>query len=104
MKQRKRSHQGAQKVNLQLPTLVEYEEIPDNRSEIPTPNAASHHKHLKAIASGIPPLDPKTNILLLLGRDILHVYEVCKQMNVPHNAPFAQKLDLGWVVTGDVRP
>ncbi len=91
-----------QKVNLQLPTLVECEEIPDNRSEIPTPNAASHHKHLKAIASKIPPLDPNANILLLLGRDILRVHKVRKQINGPHNAPFAQKLDLGWVVIGDV--
>lgn len=63
-------------VSLSLPTLIKCNEIPDNRSEIPTPNAARHHPHLKSITEEIPELDEKAQILLLLGRDILRVHKV----------------------------
>lgn len=88
--------------NIPLPTLIECNEIPNNRSEIPTPEAAYHHHHLRQIANKIPPLDPDADILLLLGRDIIKAHKVRKQHNGPHDAPFAQKLDLGWVIIGDV--
>ena len=89
-------------VSLTLPTLIECNEIPDNRSEIPTPEAARHHPHLKSIAHEIPELDENAHILLLLGRDILRVHKVREQINGPHDSPFALKLDLGWVLIGDV--
>ncbi|KAJ8349415.1 hypothetical protein SKAU_G00245450 [Synaphobranchus kaupii] len=81
-----------------LPTLIECNHMPDDRSEIPTPVAAQHHTHLKSIAHKIPQLDPEAQILLLLGRDILQVHKVREQRNGPHSAPYAQRLDLGWVV------
>ncbi|XP_025762392.1 uncharacterized protein LOC109201783 [Oreochromis niloticus] len=90
------------KASLPLPTLLECNDIPDNRSEIPTPEAAHHHAHLRQIANLIPPLDPNANILLLLGRDMLRVHKVREQINGPDDAPFAQRLDMGWVVVGDV--
>ncbi|KAI4874288.1 hypothetical protein NFI96_026210, partial [Prochilodus magdalenae] len=89
-------------VRVMLPTLIECNHIPDNRSEIPTSDAAQHHTHLKSIAHKIPQLDPEAQILLLLGRDILQVHKVREQRNGPHNAPYAQRLDLGWVIIGDV--
>lgn len=55
--------------------------------------------HLKPIADKIPPLDLSAEILLLLGRDIIRVHKV---RNGRHNAPYAQQLDLGWVIVGDV--
>ena len=58
-------------VSLALPTLIECNLIPNNREEIPTPEAATHHCHLRTIASKIPPLDPSAEILLLLERDII---------------------------------
>ncbi|XP_054867909.1 uncharacterized protein LOC129347292 [Amphiprion ocellaris] len=87
---------------LSLPPLIECNEIPNDRSEIPTPDAARCHSHLEKIAQYIPELDPNAEILILLGRDILRVHKVRQQVNGPHNAPFAQKLDLGWVLIGDV--
>ncbi|XP_057694147.1 uncharacterized protein LOC130917078 [Corythoichthys intestinalis] len=36
------------------------------------------------------------------GRDILRVHKVREQINGPDNAPYAQRLDLGWVIIGDV--
>ncbi|KAK3506463.1 hypothetical protein QTP70_000932 [Hemibagrus guttatus] len=76
--------------------------MPDDRAEIPSPDAARWHTHLKPIANCIPPLDPEAQILLLLGRDILQVHKVREQRNGPNNAPYAQRLDLGWVVVGNV--
>lgn len=76
--------------------------MPDDRSEIRTPEAARHHSHLNSIAHLIPPLNPEAQILLLLGSDVLQVHKVRDQRNGPKNAPYAQKLDLGWVVVGEV--
>lgn len=90
------------KVSLPLPSLLECNDIPDNRSEIPTPSAAFNHPHLKSVAHLIPELDPDAPIMLLLGRDIISVYKVRKQVNGPRDAPYAQKLDLGWVIVGNV--
>lgn len=87
---------------IQLPMLIECNMIPNKREEIPTPSAAYAHSHLKGIAHKIPPFDSGADILLLLGRDILRVHKVRSQINGPHNAPYAQKLDLGWVIIGDV--
>lgn len=90
------------KLSLPLPTLLECNQVPNNHSEIPTPDAARYHSHLKHIADRIPPLDPDANILLLLGRDILRVHKVRGQISGPGSTPFAQRLDQGWVVIGNV--
>lgn len=89
-------------VSMLLPTLTECDQIPDNRSEIPTPEAAAAHAHLRQIASHIPPLDSSADILLLLGRDIIRAHKVRRQVNGSNDAPYAQRLDLGWVIIGDV--
>lgn len=87
---------------LPLPRLLECNAIPDNRAEIPTPSAALFHRHLKPIAHLIPELDPNVSIMLLLGRDIIRLHKVRKRINGPADAPYAQKLDLGWVIVGNV--
>ncbi|KAK7877393.1 hypothetical protein WMY93_031909, partial [Mugilogobius chulae] len=85
-----------------LPSLLECDFLPDNKSEIPTPEVALAHPHLKHLADKIRPLDPDAQIMLLLGRDIIQVHKVYERVNGPVNAPFAQKLALGWVIVGDV--
>ncbi|XP_067282594.1 uncharacterized protein [Pseudorasbora parva] len=90
------------KVTIPLPPLIECNDLPDNRAEIPTPNAALHQPHLVKVAEHIPKLDPTAEILLLLGRDVIRVHKVREQVNGPPNAPFAQRLDLGWVLVGEV--
>ncbi|XP_063761823.1 uncharacterized protein LOC134879300 [Eleginops maclovinus] len=90
------------KVRIPLPPLTECNDLPDNRSEIPTPNAALHQPHLSKVAEHIPKLDPTAEILLLLGRDAIRAHKVREQINGPANAPFAQRLDLGWVLVGEV--
>lgn len=88
--------------SLPLPLLIECNGILNDRSEIPTPDAARHHPHLRSVAAHIPELDPNAEILILLGRDMVRIHKVRQQVSGPPNAPFAQKLDLGWVLVGDV--
>ncbi|XP_026184465.1 uncharacterized protein LOC113143190 [Mastacembelus armatus] len=90
------------KVNVQLPPLIECDSVPDDRTEIPSPEIAQHHPHLLSVADKIQTVDHQAPILLLLGRDILRVHKVREQINGPNNAPYAQRLDLGWVIVGDV--
>ncbi len=85
-----------------LSTLIECNNIPDDRSEMPTPQVALHHPHLKNIAGQIPEIDPGAPIMMLLGRDIIKVHKVMKHINGPREAPYALKLDLGWVIVGNV--
>ncbi|XP_056443333.1 uncharacterized protein LOC130380174 [Gadus chalcogrammus] len=89
-------------LQLSLPTLIECDMVPDDRSEIPSPDVAEQHSHLQPVANKIPAVDPDAPILMLLGRDILRVHKVREQINGPHNAPYAQRLDLGWVIVGVV--
>ncbi|XP_073469696.1 uncharacterized protein [Aquarana catesbeiana] len=90
------------KVQFPLPTLIECGMIPDDKTEIPSPEVAHHNPHLRSITHLIPAVEPDVSILLLLGRDILQVHKVRQQINGPYNAPYAQRLDLGWVIVGEV--
>lgn len=90
------------KIDIQLPPLIECDSVPDDRSEIPSPEIAQHHPHLLPVADKIPPIDHHAPILLLLGRDIIRVHKVREQINGPNNSPYAQRLDLGWVIVGEV--
>lgn len=74
----------------------------NDRTEIPSPEIARYHPHLKPVANKIHPVEQDVPILLLLGRDILRVHKVREQINGPHDAPYAQRLDLGWVIVGEV--
>lgn len=89
-------------VDLKLPPLLECSDIPNSRSEIPTPEAARCYPHLQSIASFIPPLEPEAEISLLLGRDVIRAHKVRQTCNGPHDAPYAQKHDLGWVIVGNI--
>lgn len=87
---------------LPLPTLIKCNQIPDHRVEIPMPDAAMHQPHLRCIVHLLTECDEQAQITLLLGRDILHVHKVREKINSPHNAPYTQRCDLGWVIIGDV--
>ncbi|XP_040196099.1 uncharacterized protein LOC120929000 [Rana temporaria] len=89
-------------IEFPLPTLIECDQLPNNREEIPTPEAARHHPHLSHIADYIPPLNKDVKILILLGRDVPRVHKIRELCNGPDDAPQAQKLDLGWVIIGEV--
>ncbi|XP_052696124.1 uncharacterized protein LOC128174669 [Crassostrea angulata] len=85
-----------------LPPIIECNDIPDNVMEIPTPEVARAHPHLRHIANELPPLRKDVSIQLLIGRDLVDVHQVQGQVTGPSASPFAQKLSLGWVIIGDV--
>lgn len=85
-----------------LPTVIECDEISENRGEIPTPEVTDKYLHLQDIAVQLMPLDSEINILLLIGRDLGDAHHVLEQRIGPPNAPNAQELHLGWVIVGEV--
>ena len=88
-------------LQLDLPTILECNEIPNVRDEIATPEVVYHHAHLTGIARCIPPLNDQASIMLLIGRDLPEAHHVYDQRTGPKGAPYAQKLKFGWVVIGE---
>lgn len=86
---------------LRLPTLIECDQLPSSKEEIPTPEVAKAYRHLADISHKLPPLEPNTDILLLIGRDLLSAHHVLDQRLGGPDVPYAQKLNLGWVVIGE---
>ncbi len=78
------------------------DEIPNERSEIPIPDVAHFHNHLNSIVNEIPPIEKDVNIEPLFSRDVPEAHYVFHQITGPKKTPFAQKLELGWVIIGDV--
>ena len=71
-----------------LPTPVECGHIPQEKHEIPTPLIARRFPHLREIAEHI--------------RDAPELTKVRAFKNGPNGAPWAQKLTLGWTISGQV--
>lgn len=90
------------KTHIPLPTVIECNMLPDDMSEIPTPEITRHYKHFQRVMDRIPALDSSTAILILLSWDIPRAHKVWDQCNGPHNTPYAQRLNLGWVIVGEV--
>ena len=89
-------------VRYQLPSLIECNNIPDNRDEICTPQDALCHAHLSHLSSVIPNIESDAEILMILGRDVVEAHHIRDQILGPPGGPFAQKLDLGWTIIGEV--
>ena len=85
-----------------LPTLVECDSIPQDKREIPTPEMARRFPHLQGIADEIPSFDSDANIHLSDGRDAPELLKVRDFRNGPRGAPWAQRLTLGWTITGQM--
>ena len=86
----------------QLANVIECNAIPDSKEEIPTPDIAQAYPHLRSITSKIPKLKPATDILLLVGRDAAPLHKVHESRNRTRDSPWAQRLDLGWVILGNI--
>ncbi|XP_071151136.1 uncharacterized protein [Mytilus edulis] len=86
-----------------LPELIECDNIPNNRNEIAKPEDILQYQHLQELQNHILPIDGKCKILLLIGRDLIEAHHVLDQRLGPPKAPFAQKLNLGWIIVGEIR-
>lgn len=85
----------------ELPSLIECNDIPNNRHEITTRQVAIYHPHLSKIADLILPMDDSANISLLIGRDLLRAHHVLYQVRGTSPQPYAQQLPLRWVIIGE---
>ena len=71
----------------ELPTLIECNNIPRDKQEIPTPEMARRFPHLSDIANQIPQLDENAEIHLLIGQDARELLKVREFRNGPRGAP-----------------
>ena len=85
-----------------LPTLTECDTIPQDKSEIPTPDMAKSFPHLIDIVHEISSLDKSAKVQLLIGRDAPELLKVREFRNSPRRAPWAQRLALGWTISGQM--
>ncbi|KAK3093009.1 hypothetical protein FSP39_009964 [Pinctada imbricata] len=85
-----------------IPRLVECNELPNNRNEIPSSEVAEQYPHLQCISTLIPPIDDGVGMDLLIGRDIVRAHIVQDQLVGEGDQPFGQKLPLGWVIVGQI--
>ena len=96
------SIQSPSGTGFQLPTLIECDSIPQDKHEIPTPEMARRFPHLQEIANEISPYDSNADVHLLIGRDAPELLKVREFRNGPKGAPWAQRLTLGWTITGQM--
>ena len=89
-------------LQMKLPPVIECDNIPDNQTEIPTPDVARHYPHLHDIAHQLHEHDASMKIMLLIGRDLSSAHHVLEQKLGPPRSPFAQRSPLGWTIIGDV--
>ena len=85
-----------------LPQIFECANIPEDKREIATPEMARQFSHLKEIADEILPYDPKVSVGILIGRDAPELLKIRARRNEPKGASWAQKLDLGWTISGQM--
>ena len=83
-----------------LPTVLENENIPGDRDEIPHPDLCKNFPHLNQIADMIPYPEDDVDILLLIGRNCPEPLKVRESRNGPKDTPWAQRTNMGWTVSG----
>ena len=85
-----------------LPILIECNHIPQSKEEIHTLEKAKEFTHLRDIVDEIPLIDDDAGIHILTGCDAPELLKVRAFKNGPKGAPWAQKLDFGWTISGQV--
>ena len=85
-----------------LPTILENENIPGDRDEIPSPDLCRRFPHLTQIADNIPEPKDDIKIILLIGRNCPEPLKVRESRNGPRGTPWAQRTDFGWTVSGQM--
>jgi hypothetical protein len=70
-----------------------------NQDEIPKREVANCLPHLQCMAGELPPLECRSEIMLLIYRDLVDGHHVLEQ--IPANRMYMQRLRLGWVIVGE---
>ena len=78
-----------------LPILIDSDEIPQDREEIPSLKIVRAHPHPKCMPGEVSVLDETAKIQLLICRNAREPLKVQAVKNGPKKPPWAQKLALG---------
>lgn len=82
------------KSEIHLLEVIECQDIPNNRNEIPTSDFVKHHPRLGRIMTELSPHNCEAKKLLLVGRDFIDAHYFLEQVIGPPNSPFFQKTDM----------
>ena len=85
---------------VKLPTLIECNNIPKDKREIPTPEIAKQFDHLRDISEEILPFDNEAKVQLLIARNTPELLKVRAFRNGPNGTSWAHKLAVGWAICG----
>lgn len=86
---------------LDFPTLIECDQVPDFKDEIPTSDVAYHYPHLTEIVHQFPSIYDRAQVSLLIGKDLPRAHHVQAHITGQKGIPFAQNLALGWTLEGE---
>ncbi|CAB4025546.1 Hypothetical predicted protein [Paramuricea clavata] len=70
-----------------LSNLVECEQVPQDKTEIPTPTTTKRYPHLEEVSKEILPLDQEAKIGIIIGRNAPELLKVRAFKNGPKAAP-----------------
>ena len=88
---------------VKLPTMITtVNDIPINKSHIPTKEAAEKWKHLRLISDKLPP-PMDLNVGILLGANINAAHTPLEIITNTPEEPYAKRTVLGWSITGNHR-
>ena len=86
---------------INLPTMTTTtNEIPINKSHIPTKEAAQRWKHLRPISNRLPP-PMNIDVGILLGANVNAAHTPLEVITNTPEEPFAKRTVLGWSITGN---
>ena len=85
----------------QLSNVIDCNAIPDSKDEIPLPEVARAHPHLRGMAEIMLKICDDVDILFLVRRDAPPLQKIHESRNGSKKVPYAQCLDLGWVIIGN---
>lgn len=81
-----------------LPDIIQCTDIPQNRSEIPSPEVTASCHHLSDITDYMPTTDDQISIKLLICRDLIETHVVLDQRV---GTTLGQRLPLRWALIGN---
>lgn len=88
---------------IQMPKAFSRQEIPIDRTQIPTEEVFQSCPHLKDIADKVAPYFPHLNVGLLIGTNCPKALEPQCVIPTNGNGPFAVQYRHGWTINGPVK-
>ena len=89
---------GIQKSSwMKLPPTLSHPALPDTRNETSSPRIVKAHKHISKFANCFPEIDPKLEVVMLIGTNC---GEAMKTRCYGNTYPYVHDTPLGWALVG----